>query len=121
MLFSVPRRLRPHTVKLILLNMARLLPALTVVLAATLAPRLAHAGGHGGGGSEADTIEPADSKVYQLTCTFGQASLCGALPPLSRLSLTPPLSLSPARARSCSPLSLRVLFSRASRVLARFT
>ena len=45
-------------------KMARLL---TLLAAAVLAP-VAMAGGHGGGGSEADTIEPADSAVYQLTC-----------------------------------------------------
>jgi thioredoxin-like negative regulator of GroEL len=44
--------------------MSRLLHVVTVVF---LAPHLVLGGGHGGGGSESDTIEPADSKVYQLT------------------------------------------------------
>lgn len=47
--------------------MLKVLPALTVACLAATQPLLASAGGHGGGGSEADTIEPADSKVYQLT------------------------------------------------------
>jgi hypothetical protein len=47
-----------------------LLHFVMAILATAFAPRLVLAGGHGGGGSEADTIEPADSKVYQLTCTL---------------------------------------------------
>lgn len=47
--------------------MFKVLPALTVACLAATQPLLSSAGGHGGGGSESDTIEPADSKVYQLT------------------------------------------------------